>query len=168
MTACGPNSQSYNFTFAYDFNDIRGSLPKRCYNKNSIMSIISTHPDFTKFKYIIKLAKYDTILDDPQANFTLFIPSDSEITKFDVTPLDVGDARNIVRASMLNSRLPSEVLTDSPMNYYDTLSRQNRLLITNINSVTRLNNTISVLLFDILATNGMIHVTNNMLTPLQL
>jgi uncharacterized surface protein with fasciclin (FAS1) repeats len=168
MTACGPNSQSYNFSFAFDFNDVRGPLPKRCYNKNSIMSIISNHPDFTKFNYIIKLAKYDAILDDPQANFTLFVPSDAEISNFDVTSLDVGDARAIIRSSLLNSRLPSEVLSDSPMNYYTTLSVQNRLLITNINSTTRLNNRISVLLFDILAINGMIHVTNGVIIPLKL
>ena len=36
MTSCGPNSQSYNFTHMFEFVDLRGNLPKKEYNKNSI------------------------------------------------------------------------------------------------------------------------------------
>jgi len=42
----------------WDFVDLRGSDPKKQkqYCPNSIMGTLNTHPDFTKFRYMVKLA----------------------------------------------------------------------------------------------------------------
>ena len=79
MAYCGPNTQRYNFTHMFGFNDLNGKLPIKKYTKGSIMFLFDTHPDFTYFSYIIKLAEMDTILDNLQANFTIFAPADSEL-----------------------------------------------------------------------------------------
>ena len=47
MTSCGPNSQSYNFTHMFEFVDLRGNLPKKEYNKNSISYFLNSNPEFS-------------------------------------------------------------------------------------------------------------------------
>jgi hypothetical protein len=172
MTSSGPNSQSYNFTHMFQFNDINGNLPKLHYTKGSIMYLIDTHPEFTKFCYLIKLAEMDIILDNIQSNFTLFVPADSEL-KYKIDPevflnMDKGTARTILKSSILDGRIPSELLTDSPSAYFNTNCPPNRLFITNINGNTRINNSFNVIHFDILANNGIVHVVDNLINPLQL
>ena len=171
MTSCGPNTQSVNFTHMFDFNDINGNLPVKTYSKNSIMDIIYHHPDFTKFCYIIKLANMDSILDNIQSNFTLFIPSDTSIKYLSndiFTNMDQGDAKNIIKSSLLDYRIPKELIVDSPAAYFNTLSSQNRLFVTNINKNTKLNNTLNIIHFDIICSNGILHVVDKLIKPLQL
>ena len=171
MTSCGPNTQSMNFSHMFQFNDINGRLPKKTYSKNSIMDVIEYHPDFTKFSYIIKLAEMDDIFGKNQANFTLFVPSNTSIKNIpeDIfLNMDQGDAKNIVQASLLDYRIPKELLTDSPAAYFNTLSPQNRIFVTNINSKTKINNNLNVVHFDIICTNGIIHVVDKLITPLKL
>jgi len=171
MTSCGPNTQSLNFTHMFNFTDIRGNKPKRGYNKNSIMDIINTHPEFTIFSYIVKLADMDIILDGLAANFTIFVPADSSIKSIPhdkILNMDVGEARTIVHSSLLNMRIPSELLQDSPAAYFYTLSPQNRLFITNINGNSRINNAMNIIFFDIKATNGLIHIVDGLMKPILL
>ena len=171
MCSNAPNTQSMNFTHMFKFNDINGNLPRKCYSKNSIMDIINYHPDFTKFTYIVKLANMDQILNNIQANFTLFVPSDSSIKNLpnDIfINMDQGEARTIVQSLLLDYRIPSELLKDSPVAYFNTLSPQNRLFVTNINGNTNLNNKTNVIFFDIIAKNGIIHVIDKLIQPLQL
>ena len=173
MTSSGPNCQRYNFTHMFDFVDLRGKLPEKEYKKGSIMYLIENHPDFSKFCYIIKLAVMDDVLDNLQANFTLFVPSDSEL-KYRSVPedfyvnMDQGTARHIVLSSLLDSRIPSVLIKDSPATYFITKDPPNRLFITNINDNTRINNLFNVIHFDIVCNNGIIHVVNGLIEPLQL
>ena len=171
MTSSGPNSQSYNFTHMFP-SKIFGCKPTKKYNEGSIMYLLDTHPDFSIFCTIVKISDLDVILDNIQANFTLFVPSDSEL-KYKLRPnmienMDVGTARDIVKSSMLVDRIPSELLVDSPAAYFNTDSPQNRMFITNINGNMRINNTLNVILFDIVAKNGMVHVVDGLINPLQL
>jgi hypothetical protein len=171
MTSCGPNTQSYNFTHMFTFNDIRGNLPVKTYHKNSLMFLLDTHPNFTIFTYIVKLADMDIILDNIQANFTLFAPSDSDLKHIDKNVflnMDTGSARNIVLSSLINNRIPSELLKNSPAMYLNTNSPQNRMFITNIDGITRINNQMRVIHFDIICNNGIIHVVDNLLKPIEL
>lgn len=169
MTSCGPNTQSLNFTHMFNFTDIRGKYPMKCYMKNSIMDIIDSHPDFTLFSFIVKLAEMDSILNEQQADFTIFVPSDASlkgISQSIFLNMDVGEAKTIVQSSLQDRRIPKELLQDSPAAYFYTLSPQNRLFITNINGNTRINNAINVILFDINCTNGLIHVVDGLMKPI--
>jgi len=155
----------------FQFNDKNGKLPIKTYSKNSIMDLINYHPDFTKFLYILKLSEMDVILDKKQANFTIFVPSDTAIKNIpdDVfLNMDQGDAKNIVQSSLLDYRIPKELLVDSPAAYFNTLSPQNRMFVTNINLNTKINNNLNVIYFDIICTNGIIHVVDKLIKPLKL
>ena len=173
MTSTGPNSQRYNFTHMFDFVDLKGKFPEKKYKKGSIMYLIENHPDFSKFCYIIKLAVMDNVLDNLQADFTLFVSSDSELKYRNIPEdfyvnMDQGTARHIVLSSLLDSRIPSEIIKDSPATYFITKDPPNRLFITNINDNTRINNSFSVIHFDIVCNNGIIHVVDGLNKPLQL
>jgi hypothetical protein len=173
MTSSGPNSQALNFTHMFSRNTFFKNEKNKCkvYNEGSIMYIIDTHPDFTKFCYIIKLAELDSILGIGQANFTIFVPSDIELKYMSedfFLNLDKGDAIQIVNSSILQNRLPKEIIQDSPASYFITNCPPNRLFVTNINDLTKLNNNINVIHFDIICTNGIIHVVDKIIVPLKL
>jgi uncharacterized surface protein with fasciclin (FAS1) repeats len=170
MTSCGPNSQSYNFTHMFEFVDLRGNLPKKEYNKNSISYFLNSNPEFSKFFYIVKKAMYENLLNDEQANFTLFIPTDTTLESLFpnsfFTNMDIGKARNILNNCILNYRITSDLLTDSPACYFIN-KNNNRLFITNINNNTVINNYDKILQFDIECSNGIIHLTDNLILSVE-
>ena len=168
MVASGPYSESYNFRHMFNLGDIRGCPPKQEGCPGSLMNLITTNPDFTKFKYMVKLARLETILNDAQANFTLFVPSDNAIAGLgDAVFMNMDDstARHIIKSSMLDRRIPSELLEDSPASYYTTKDPPNRLFITNISGKMYINTDINVVHTDIMAINGLIHVVDKLIWP---
>ena len=170
MTSCGPYSQRYNFTHMFETNIINGKIRPKTYTEGSIMYLINTHHDFNYFSYIIKLAEMDLILDNIQANFTLFVPSDTEIKikyKYGdfLINMDQSTAKSIVLSSLLDYRIPSELLQNSPASYYNTKYPPNRLFITNIGGTTYINDKIKIIHKDILCTNGIIHVIDGLIIP---
>ena len=165
MVSNGPNSQSNNFTHMFDFVDLRGKPVEKIQDKNSLMGFINNTPEFSKFKYIIQKAMMSDILGSIQTNATLFIPSDNEIPNFFIDDMDVSLARHIVKSSMLNKKIPSELLEDSPLLIFNTNNPYNKLLITNINGETYIDNNIKIIQKDIITSNGIIHVIDNLIWP---
>jgi uncharacterized surface protein with fasciclin (FAS1) repeats len=170
MTSCGPNTQSLNFTHMFDIIDKRGKYPIEISCPNSLLDIIKKNPDFSRFYYMVKLSQLENILNCNQANFTIFIPSDkalsAKVNDNIFINMDKCTAFNIVKSSMLNNRLSSEILEDCPEGYYYTVSEANRLYITNISGQTYIDNNIRIIKKDILAMNGIIHITDNIIIPI--
>jgi uncharacterized surface protein with fasciclin (FAS1) repeats len=169
MSGITPTTMSLDYSHMYNMVDLRKCIqsPKK-YCSGSLMDIINSHPDFTKFSYIIKTARLDGLLDDIEANVTIFVPSNREINCIDegvFTNLDISTARQIVMTNMLKYRIPSELLTDSPSSYFTTFNPVEKLFITNINNVIYLNNCTKVIFPDIEASNGLIHVVDNLIWP---
>jgi uncharacterized surface protein with fasciclin (FAS1) repeats len=170
MTSCGPYSQSNNFTSMTHIQDLRGSLPRKEYTRDSLTDIISRNQDFSKFKYILKLSKLDGIYNDPQANFTLFVPSDKELANVPegvFTNMDDATARHIIQASTLRNRITGILLEDSPASYFVTMCRINKLFITNVNGETYVDSA-RVIQKDIECGNGIIHVIDRLIWPLMI
>lgn len=164
----GPYSASYNFTSMFNMTDKRGQFPitKPC--PGSLLDIIEKNPDFSKFRYLVKLAAQEDVLNAPQANFTIFVPSDRSLKNINdnvFINMDTTTAWYIVKSCMVKNKIPSEILQDSPAAYYYTLSEGNRLFITNISGITYLNNSIKVIHTDIMCTNGIIHVIDGLFIP---
>jgi len=164
----GPYSASYNFTSMFNMTDKRGQLPitKPC--PGTLLDIIEKNPDFSKFRYLVKLAAQEDVLNAPQANFTIFVPSDKSLKNINdnvFINMDTTSAWYIVKSCMVKNKIPSEILEDSPAAYYYTLSEGNRLFITNISGITYLNNSIKVIQKDIMCTNGIIHIIDGLFIP---
>lgn len=172
MVSIGPSTQSNNFTHMFDIPDLHScpSLPSdKQYCPNSIMDIINTNTDFTKFYYMVKLAKLEGVLNNKQANFTLFVPSDKAIAKLGESMfinMDSATARHIVKSSTLDKRITSELLQDSKASYFVTKDPVNKLFISNNYDNIYINNDIQVIQKDILLSNGIIHVIDGLINPI--
>lgn len=168
MVSIGPYTESYNCTHMWDKGDLRSFHKKEQFCPHSLMGIIHSNADFTKFNYLVKLARLENILDNSQANFTLFVPSDKALEGINenvFSNMDDATARHIVKSSMLNYRYPSEILENSPAIYYNTRDPPNRLFISNISGHTYINNCINVIEKDVLTSNGIIHVIDKLIKP---
>ena len=150
MTANGPYTQSFNYTHMFDFASPHPNcIHLERYRKNSLYGKIVESPSFSIFKRIVTLAGMNKILDDEQANFTIFIPSDDELLKhYDVNVfanMDRGTALSVVKSSMVDKRIPSELLQYSPISYLFTTYPPNKIYVTNVNGDTTLNCSVKVL-----------------------
>ena len=171
MVSIGPDTQSYNFSHMYKIPDIRGPCPLKVNCPNTLMDIITKDPDFSKFRYMVKIARLDSILNGVQADFTLFIPSDKAIKDLGdevFINMDDSTARHIVMSSMLNRRITSELLADSPASYFITRDPPNRLFVTNISGKTYINNEINIIYPDVITSNGIIHVIDKLIWPVNI
>lgn len=173
MVSVGPNSQSYNMTHMWDIPDLRSckTLEKSSAPSNYLLGVIQSHPDFTKFKYMVELSGMDNIFGDSQANFTLFIPSDKALEELDENifkNMDSAQARHIIKSSTLERKIPSELLESSPASYFLTRSNPNKLFITNIGGRTYINDSINIIHKDWETDNGIIHVVDKLICPIMI
>jgi uncharacterized surface protein with fasciclin (FAS1) repeats len=164
-----PNSAPYNFTSMFNMTDRRGNLPLEKPTPGSLLDKIQNTPDFSKFSYMVELSNFKGILNAPQANFTLFVPSDNALKNINdnvFINMDSTTAWYLVKTSIIKNRIPSEILEDSPAAYFYTLSECNRLFITNISGTTYIDDNIRIIKKDILCTNGIIHVIDGLIYPI--
>ena len=169
MVSTGPYSQPTNYTHTFDIPDLRGPLPKRTFRDGTLSCVIENHPDFSMFRYILNTAQLENIYDDLQANITLFVPSDQQLHAkgINVINLDIGTARSIVHASSLNRRITRDILEDNPASYFLTRNPNIRLFKTNINDRTYINNNVNIIHKDMICTNGIIHVIDSIIFPIE-
>lgn len=170
MTAMVPCSTSYDNTHMYSFVDYRPhDNPTICLNKNTVFEYIYNHPKLTKFAKILKKANQVAQYSRPELNITLFIPTDeylSEPLEY-YESIDPGTALNILAVSSLNNQIDGNLIRSSPVCNYITRDpySYNTLYVTNISGVTKLNNCIKVIEFDVKLSNGIIHLTDGLVVP---
>lgn len=173
MTAIGPYTQAYDMKQMYDFVDLRAikSNGNCIVNNNTLMEIIDSNPDFTIFAGIVEKARYVGKLSEPQADFTIFVPSDNELkkkyTKKFIDNIDDGLARQILAFSMMNRKIDQFLLQSSPVSIFPTIDRSNSMNISTVSGITKLPNCTTVIHWNHPADNGIIHVTDNLLIPEQ-
>jgi uncharacterized surface protein with fasciclin (FAS1) repeats len=173
MVSCGPDTQSYNFTHMQSFVDYRSNIPnKPCVVRGSLYDFLLRNGNFTRFLSIIERAGFIGQLNNEQADLTLFVPPDSVLQNipndfFD--KMDDGEARQILKASMIHRVIDGKLLKSSPVAYYYTYNPDMRLYITNISGKTRINNCINIVHFDIgkngEINNGLLHITDGLIVP---
>ena len=168
MVSINPATQSYDFRHMYDFSDIRSKPTKVVYPPNSLMDVIDSNEDFSIFCKIVKKTKYDIKLSSKQANFTLFVPSDFHLKqkyspKF-LNNIDVGLAHQILNFSMMNRILDKNLLQSSPTSLYPVINRS-LITISTVSDITMLENGIKVIHWNQPASNGIIHVIDDILIP---
>lgn len=170
MASIGPYTQAYDMKQMYDFPDLRSTEEqKNTYPEKSIMGILSCNPDFSIFAHIVEIARFNKKLAEEQADFTIFVPSDHHLKqkypKEFFENMDTILARQIVTFSIMNRKLVKNVLQSSPMSIFPTLDRSNSMEISTINNVTMLPNCVKVIHWNHLASNGLIHVVDNLVMP---
>jgi len=152
----------------FSFTDLRGeSRNLTCGTGNTLMDQLDKHPEMTKFKSLVEKVEMRPQLTQPQANFTLFVPLDKHVKQpkefFD--NLDRGFAKQIVSTSTLPRAIPGDLIRSSPVSLFKSMNSDQRLYITNINDITQINNCARIVLYDIKTDNGIIHVTDEFIVP---
>lgn len=168
MTSIGPYSEKTNLSYMYDKVDLRGPLPQKKDFPNSLAWLISMTPNFSRFRYILRLSKLDNMLCEQNSNYTVFVPTDESLSNIPENiflNMDVLTARSIIQASILKRKITSDILSDNPCSYFMTLNPYTRLFITNVNGQTTIDNNINIINSDIMANNGIIHITDGLIKP---
>ena len=172
MTSSGPYTQAYDMKHMYDLVDLR-TKQKRCFlpTKNNMLSVINTNQDFKIFSTIVEKAQHSSQLSQPQADFTLFVPSDAKIrqrySQQFIDNIDAGMAKRILLASMMNRKIDQFLIQSSPVCTFPTMDRSNSLFVHTIDGITTLPNNTTVIHWNHFADNGLIHVIDNFLIPLE-
>ena len=165
MVSIGPNNQSYNFTHMFDIPDLRGELPRKI-NDGTILELLAKNEDLSMFYNLAIICNFDDILNSYEANFTIFAPSNYSIFKkygrniFE--DFDFGDARKYIKASTIDNKISSELFEDGSNLY--TIDKVTRIYIRKNNYNMQLNDNINVIYSDILCKNGIVHITDDILS----
>jgi uncharacterized surface protein with fasciclin (FAS1) repeats len=170
MVSMNPGTQAFDMKHMYDFVDLREKTPSICpFDDNTMMGIIVNNSDFTIFSGIVKKARYGGKLMDPYADFTLFVPSDSELkkrySKEFLDNIDDYTARHILAFSMMNRKIDKSLLQSSPVTILPTLDRSNSMHLNTVCGITRLQKDKKVIHFNHPADNGIVHVIDGLLIP---
>lgn len=169
MVTLGPDTQSYNYTHMYDFQDLANpDRPQICINKGSMYDFLHKHPKFTRFMEIIRKAKMEGQLNEIEASFTLFIPTDDFLNHMPndfFEKMDDGLARQILNASSIRRKIDKSLITSSPVAYYSTMNPRMRMYVTNISGITQINECLSIVQYGLNFNNGMIHVIDGLIIP---
>ena len=82
-----------------------------------------------------------------------------------IKQLDIGLAREIVKASILDRKINSDLLNSTPVTYYYTKNPLMRMYYTYLYGKSVINNCSTVLKYDINLSNGLIHIINGLIVP---
>ena len=172
MVSMNPGVQAYDFRHMYNFIDLQKKKKETCpFEENTLMGIIGNNSDFTIFTNIVKKARYQGKLSEKQADYTIFVPSDTELRKkYDqkfLDNIDDGLARQILAFSMMNRKIDQRLLQSSPVSIFPTIDRSNSMHISTVSGITLLPNYTKVIHFNHPANNGIVHVIDNLLIPEQ-
>lgn len=167
MVSIGPYTQSLNFTHQFDLHPAKVA-PAR--PRNSLWGALQTNPKFSAFRSIVERAKMEGILNDPQTDLTLFVPSDDYL---DPPPgylenMDMLTARKLVQFATLNRKISLALVRASPVIQLVTKLPANKLYVTTLNCRTVLNGGAVLLHGDVEVDNGMIHVVDRIMVPSRL
>ena len=165
MVSNYPNSQAFDFRQMYDFRYLNPKKPM--YPIDSLMGVIDGNQDLSIFSQLIKKANFENKLSSPQADFTIFVPSDASLrqkySKQYLDNMDRGIATQIINNSIMNRKLDQKLLQSSPVGKYPTISRSISLEISTVCDKTMIQGHINVLHFNQPASNGIIHVVSDFL-----
>ena len=141
---------------------------------------------YDSFRELVRIARMEDILDDPQANLTLFIPTDlmfprttlkacigRRIEEKDILAIDFETARKMVNSIIIPSILSTTTMMQSAFTRYRTRDTTNTLTTTTQHCVQFepqtynrppfglvLNGKARILTPDILASNGLVHTVD--------
>ncbi len=162
----GPNSYSRSYFHMTDFKDIRGNSRSIKMVENSILDIVNKAEEFSKFRELIHHSQYESKLNDCcYVNTTLFVPVNEAFPVGFIDELDRHQANMYIVANTIDRVIPSELLEYTPYAIFQTkFTTPNYIKVKNVNGSTYINDC-KVIIKDIMANNGIIHVVDSLNIP---
>lgn len=169
MTSIGPYSQPMDFThmlgedFISDNEKLLSSNKK--YTEGTIMRAIEESSLLKKFRYIIKKAELDDLLNNTDLDFTIFVTFDKYIDMNIIHGLDKESARRIVLSSLIDKRVTSDIIRGGGILMFISKYMNEKIICYHSQNYERIivNSVSTVLKEDIICDNGVIHSTDNLL-----
>jgi len=166
MTSTYPYSTPLMYTHMEDKVSCNKETESDC---NTMWNYLNNSTCYDIFKCIILKANMSELFKNPCYSYTLFAPKDSCLSNINLNDIDKSIAIQIVKASLLDDKIPSEILLMNNISYYSTLNPVQKLLISNNNGLLFINanspDCIHIKEVDIMTENGIIHTTNNLIIP---
>jgi len=158
---------------SYDLEDKRRYPPVEKYNKNSVYGHLCSDPTFKIMVHLVKTANLDKVMDNPQFNMTLFACKDQDLLekygeKFFMS-LDRSSALSIVNYNMMNRMIKKSTLLECDGCLVQTRKEESQVginvfLIGGDKNVIINGNTM-ILSPEIVKSNGLLYLTDNLLIP---
>lgn len=167
MVSAGPNSYSRQYFHMSDFSDIRSSTRSSKVVENSFLDILNKTEEFSKFRELVRYSRYENKLNDCNFQATLFVPINEAFPEDFFEELDTHQADMYILSNMIfYSRVfPSELLELSPISKLPTkFNSPNYIIVKNVNGSTFINDC-KIIIKDIIAKNGIIHVVDKLNLP---
>ena len=161
----GPNSYSRLYFHMTDFKDLRSTSKSVKVTENSMFDIINKTEEFSRFRELIHHSQYESKLNDCNSHTTLFVPVNEAFPNGFLDELDRHQANMYILANTIERVIPSDLLEYSPYSVFPTkFTTPNYIEVKNINGITYINGS-KVIIKDILAKNGIIHVIESLNIP---
>ena len=161
----GPNSYSRLYFHMTDFKDKRGNSRTIKINENSILDIISKTEEFSNYRDIVSHSQYESKLNDYSAIITVFVPTNEAFPNEFLDNLDRLQANVFIQSNSIDRSITSELLEYSPYSILPTkFNTPNNLKVSNVNGSTYINGC-KIIIKDIMAENGVIHVVDKLNIP---
>ena len=165
MVSLYPDKSSLNISYLWNKHDLRQNSPcPFLIDKESIAGKIFSNKNLSNFASILNKSGLITRYTSKQANCTLFASINRSTPNSSL--MTIGDCVEIIRLCTLNRKIDSDLLTQSPCSKFNTRNNDHNLLIINVNGKTTINNVSNIINFDIKCNNGLIHIVDNILIPL--
>ena len=174
MVSIQPPHEANNINYAQEIQDLHRSKVEAVSSPPSILGLLQDNKDFSIFYHLVIKGQLDGRLNDLQANYTLFVPSNEFlISKYPTslfTNMDIYTAKEIVLYHLLPGKISYQMLQSSGAMYLTTMindSNYARVLSETCppDSSILLNNSAKIKIGNITRNNGLIHVIDNMLFP---
>lgn len=138
------------------------------FNVTTVYDIISSSPDHTILTQVLQLTTLDSILNNPlQGPFTVFAPTDAAFEALGqevINSLVANPFRELFQALLYHVAIGNTASTDLSDSLVITTALGQELLVTINNNGVFINNA-KVILADLIATNGVVHVIDAVLIP---
>lgn len=127
----------------------------------TVVDIATANSDFSTLVDAVVAEGLDGALSDKDASFTVFAPTNDAFAKLSNLPSDLSPVLlyHVLGASVFSSDISSSIV--------NTLNEQNSELVIEMNGgMVRLNGMANVVAADIVGVNGVIHVIDEVITPI--
>lgn len=165
MTSAHGYFEPWDYKYLYDKREPRHFIKEPEYKPDTIMGYISSIPTFSIFCYLIKLSGLDGLLNSPQCNCTLLAVPDVQLNENEVLLFDKYQARKIVQYHIIPKTVRMETIASRKLVKVDTRLNGQVLFFNTLNGRVLINDHVTLLLADVLKSNGYINVVDSLIIP---
>ena len=156
----GPSSQRYTYTYKY--TDLCDKKKVTEEDVNSIYDVIRKDPRFTKTLKMIEMALLKNYLNTDGDGYTIFITEDKNIPDEWMAKLDTFRAQNFINSYIITGQADKDyIIKNGSSVYIPRKYHYNNPILAIVENDTIVVNKTGKWLYQIQASNGFVHVLDN-------